>query len=86
MSSGSVEPTSTRRAMRRSKPYIHEEQQTVKITLQTLAAGPQGVARPGTVLDLPQQQAEEMISQRSARPYDKDRDHKAKHGYERPEE
>ena len=77
-----------KRPMRRSKPYIDtvDTEETMKITLQTLAAGPQGVARPGTVLDLPQQQAEEMISQRSARPYDKDRDHKARHGYERPEE
>lgn len=54
----------------------------MKITLQTIAAGPQGIARPGTVLDLPTEQAEQLISDRQARPYDKDRDAKAKQGFE----
>lgn len=53
----------------------------MKVTLTTLACGPQGVAKPGTVLDVPQEQAERMIADRMARPHDKDRDAKAPHGF-----
>lgn len=54
----------------------------MKVTLTSIAAGPQGVARPGTVLDVPQEQAERMITERYARPYDKERDAKARYGFE----
>jgi len=49
----------------------------VKITLTTCLAGPQGVGRPGTVLNLPEDQAKELIQQRSAREFDSLRDRKA---------
>jgi hypothetical protein len=58
----------------------------MKVTMQTLASGPMGVARPGTVIDLPQAQAEAMIAGNYARPYDKERDRKAKVGYDVPKE
>lgn len=56
----------------------------MKVTLVTCAAGPQGVARPGTVLDLPQTAAEQLINGRFARPYNRERDRKAPSGYQQP--
>ena len=56
----------------------------MKIVLQTLSAGPCGVAQPGTVLDLPSEQAEQMITSRMARPYDRERDAKSPVGYRTP--
>jgi hypothetical protein len=50
---------------------------TMKVTMTTLMAGPDGVAGRGTVLDLPQDQAEQLIRSRQARPYDRERDKKA---------
>lgn len=58
----------------------------MKITLRTIWAGPMGVARPGTVLDVPTEQAEQLFKQRSARPYDKEKDEKAPHGYQKAKE
>jgi hypothetical protein len=52
--------------------------------MQTILAGPKGVARPGTVIDVPQAQAEELIAGRFARAFDKQLDSKAKVGLERP--
>ena len=54
----------------------------MKVTLQTLACRPMGVAKPGTVLDMPPEEAERLIANRCARVYDKERDAKAKHGYD----
>lgn len=52
----------------------------MKITLTTIYAGPDGTARPGTVLDLPQDRAEHLLKQRCARPFDKLRDKRAPQG------
>lgn len=52
----------------------------MKITLTTTMAGPDGVARAGTVLDLPQAQADDLITRRSARAFDKERDERAPRG------
>ena len=54
----------------------------VKVTLTTLACGPRGVAKPGYVLDVPSEQAEQMITDRVARPHDKERDKHAKIGFQ----
>jgi len=54
----------------------------MKITMQTMAAGPLGVAKPGSVIDVPQQEAEQMMAGKFARPFDKDRDRKAKLGWD----
>jgi hypothetical protein len=59
------------------EPLEVKELSPVKITMLTCAAGPDGVARRGTVLDVPQQEAEEMIKGLYARNYDKERDAKA---------
>lgn len=62
------------------------ESGTMKVTLTTLLAGPQGVAKVGTVLDLPSDQAEQMIKSRYARRFDKERDRKAPVGLVKPPE
>jgi hypothetical protein len=43
-------------------------------------AGPEGVAKAGTVLDVPQAKADELLHSRHARAFDKDRDAKAPRG------
>jgi hypothetical protein len=43
-------------------------------------AGPEGVAKAGTVLDVPQAKADELLKSRAARAFDKDRDAKAPRG------
>ena len=58
----------------------------MKITLQTISAGPMGVARAGTVLDVSPEQAEQLIKERCARPYDRERDEQAPHGYTQAKE
>jgi hypothetical protein len=63
---------------------MRNKEAKMKVTMQTILAGPKGVARPGTVIDLPQAQAEELIAKRYARAYDKQLDAKAKLGLERP--
>lgn len=49
----------------------------MKVTLMTQLAGPHGTAKPGTVLDMPTEQAEQMLKVRAARVFDKERDGKA---------
>ena len=49
----------------------------MKVTMQTLLAGPHGVARRGTVLDLPETEAKELVERNFAREYDRERDAKA---------
>lgn len=58
----------------------------MKLTMLTCAAGPEGVARPGTVLEMPEKVAKEWIDQRFARDYDKERDRKATVGLTKPKE
>ena len=63
---------------------MHEAERTVanmKVTMTKIAAGPQGVARPGTVLELKDEEGREFISGMSARAYDPQRDAKAKRGW-----
>lgn len=59
---------------------------TVKVTMQTIMAGPDGVAKPGTVLDVPQQFGDQLLAGRYARPFDKDRDSKSPRGLAKPKE
>jgi hypothetical protein len=58
----------------------------VKVTMQTIMAGPDGVAKPGTVLDVPQQFGDQLLAGHYARPFDKDRDSKAPRGLAKPKE
>lgn len=57
----------------------------MKVTLNGIWAGPDGVARPGTVLDLPQQRADELLKARMARMFDRERDEKSPRGLTKPE-
>lgn len=52
----------------------------MKVTLIGTLAGPDGCARPGTVLDVPQAKAEELLKVRAARMFDKERDEKSPRG------
>lgn len=56
-------------------------QQNMKVTLTTCWAGPMGVARPGTVLNVPEDKAQELVQSRQARQYDEKRDRKAPVGF-----
>ena len=66
-----------------SKPKPKTEGR-MKITLTTCMAGPLGVARPGTVLDMPEPQAKQMLADRMGREFDKQRDAKAPQGLTKP--
>lgn len=72
---------------RRRHPHIlplnHLETQNMKVTQTAVYAGPDGVARAGTVLDLPQPEADQRIKDRSARPFDKERDAKKPFGLQK---
>ena len=63
------------------KQIKRREALRMKVTTTKLMAGPNGVARVGTVLDLPADQAESMLKSRIVRPFDKERDKKAKVGF-----
>jgi len=56
-------------------------EKTMRVALTTIAAGPDGIARQGTLVDLPESVAKEWIDRRFARPYDKDRDKKSQVGF-----
>jgi hypothetical protein len=58
----------------------------VKVTLITTIACPDGVAKPGTVIDLPPQEAEGWKALGFVRDFDKDRDSRAPHGLSKPPE
>ncbi len=58
----------------------------MKVTMVTLAAGPQGIAKPGTVLDVNEAKAKELIEGNFARQYDPDRDRKNQQGFSKPPE
>jgi hypothetical protein len=62
------------------------ESEQVKITLSGVYAGPDGTAVAGTVLDLPEQKAREMLEAQAARPYDAKRDAKKPMGLQTPEQ
>lgn len=64
--------------MAKSKFVVKEA--PVKVTLVQTLAGPEGCAKPGTVLDVPQNKADELLKARAARPFDRDRDDKAPRG------
>jgi hypothetical protein len=57
----------------------------MKVTLMTQLAGPAGTAKPGTVLDMPTEQAEQLLKARAARMFDKLRDAKAPVGLVKPQ-
>ena len=59
------------------------ENAEVKITLNSLYASPQGIGRPGTVIDVPEPTASELKSRNHARDFDKDKDAKKPHGLEK---
>lgn len=50
----------------------------MKITMITTLCGPEGSAFPGTVLEMEEKKAAEMIREHYARPYDKEKDRDAK--------
>jgi hypothetical protein len=55
----------------------------MKITMQKIAAGPTGIARRGTVLDVPEAEGKDWIERQIARPYDAKRDAKRPQGWQR---
>lgn len=57
----------------------------MKVTMLRVWSKPEGTATAGRVMELPNKEAEEMIAQQVARPYDPKRDSRAKVGFERPE-
>ena len=59
------------------------EMEDVKVTMQKLYAGPDGVARPGTVIDLPEPRAAEFKRDNAARDYNKDLDAEKPQGIQR---
>ena len=64
--------------MGKSKTFVKEA--PVKVTLVQTLAGPEGSAKPGTVLDVSQQKADELLKARAARLFDRSRDEKAPRG------
>ena len=54
---------------------------SMKVTMQKIAAGPQGVARRGTVLDVPEAEGKELIDRQIARAFDAKRDAKNVRGW-----
>lgn len=64
--------------MGKSKAVVKEA--PVKVTLVQTLAGPDGCAKPGTVLDVSQQKADELLKARAARMFDRQRDEKAPRG------
>jgi len=58
-----------------------EEGANVKVTMTKIAAGPQGVARPGRVLDVKEEEGKALFAVTAARPYDAELDKKAKRGW-----
>lgn len=76
--SGSVAGSSSKR-----KPT---EDTYMKITMTATMAGPAGNARPGTVLDMPEAKAKELMDGHFAREYDATRDDKNQRGLQKPPE
>lgn len=57
-----------------------KKERTMKVTMVTCMAGPDGVARQGTVLDVPETTAKEWIDGRFAVAYDKELHKRNPHG------
>jgi hypothetical protein len=55
----------------------------MEVTMLTTYAGPDGVAHPGTVIDIPAEQAKELIGGKFARKVDPKKDEKARRGLQR---
>ena len=73
-------------AFRQSFLSAAEAIRLMKITMQKIAAGPQGVARRGTVLDVPEKEGQELIEKQIARQFDAKRDAKAVRGWTKASE
>ena len=58
----------------------------MKVVLTGVAACPQGVAKPGTVMEMREEDAKDLIARHHAREYNAERDRKSPHGYARPPE
>ena len=56
-------------------------EKSMRVALTTIAAGPEGVAKPGTIMDLPESVAKQWIDSRFARPLDRESDKKAPVGF-----
>lgn len=69
------------RRRRHDFPSNSQEKENVKVTMLTCAAGPHGVARPGTVLNLKDDEAKELLDGKFARPFDHEKDRKAPTGF-----
>lgn len=69
----------------KSKSSLHifqpDEDDDMKVTMTKIAAGPQGVARPGTVLDVKEDLGKQLVNGAFAREYDAQRDAKANRGW-----
>ncbi len=62
--------------------YTPEEVlEAMKVTMQKLAAGPQGIARKGTVLEVKEDVGKDLIERQIARAYDAQRDAKNRKGW-----
>lgn len=55
--------------------------EVMKVTMTKIAAGPCGVARTGTVLDVKEGEGKELVEGQFARAFDAQRDAKAKRGW-----
>ena len=62
-----------------------QQGETMKVVLTGVLCGPEGNAWRGNVLDLPKEKADEMIAGKFARPYDPQKDAKAKQGLQKAE-
>lgn len=65
----------------RSFISVAEVIRQMKITMTSIAAGPQGVARRGTVLDVPEAEGKDLIDRQFARAFDSKRDAKNIRGF-----
>lgn len=54
-------------------------EQRMKITMLTTMCGPNGNADPGSVLDLPKKDADDLIAGQFARQYDAEKDNNPRH-------
>jgi len=63
--------------MTEQKQVRKKSEGRMKVALTQTLAGPEGTAKPGTVLDLPESVAKDWIDRRFARTFDKERDAKA---------
>jgi len=55
---------------------VSRNEERMKVIMQTVMCGPKGNAFQGTLLDLPEKEAKELIDIKAARVYDPQRDTK----------